>query len=242
MPTRRPSPSSLLGWLAVVTACGNGQLDSAGSTAAGGDVELGRNGPWGDGDADADADADADEDDDAGGDACGMCGQRSCGAQLATCMGNAECSALGDCGARCEDDACYQACEEAHPAGTTDLFAYYDCLDTRCAADCGGADPEQGADPEADPEPDPEADPQDPVDPDGGPASPCDTCVMDFCAGPDEACYQNAACVAIFDCSAGCADDEECYYFCEDQNPAGLDDYYALMDCVYYECQAVCGM
>jgi hypothetical protein len=246
MKPRHSSLSVLLGWLAAGASgsvgCGNGQLDSGASTA-GGDVELGgeddrlRPNADGDADSDADADADADADGDAdGGDACWDCGEQSCGTQLGTCMDNAECVALGDCGGACEDDACYETCEQNHPNGTTDLFAYYDCLDTRCTVECGGAEPEEGVDPEA----------GGAEDPGGGqvdPADPCQACVQDWCAGPDQTCVQNAACLAIFDCGDTCApEDEGCFYACEDDNPAGRDDYFALIDCVYYECPGECGL
>jgi hypothetical protein len=77
-----------------------------------------------------------------GEDGCDACLEMRCAAQLDACDANAECLALDDCSYACAetDDACYDACDAAHPAGLSALMAIFDCMDASCVAECGGAD------------------------------------------------------------------------------------------------------
>jgi len=64
----------------------------------------------------------------------------SCSDEADACTGNAECNALLDCFAGCSDDACTQACWDAHPGGQAAYDAVAVCiLCNECPITCDGA-------------------------------------------------------------------------------------------------------
>jgi hypothetical protein len=71
------------------------------------------------------------------GSACDTCLEANCDAEWQACEGSADCMALYDCYDGCQDEDCYYACEDQHPTGSGLAYAFWDCWDASCAAECG---------------------------------------------------------------------------------------------------------
>lgn len=233
-----------LTFAATLLGCTAGQLGSDSSGSTGDRVDLDRPGdPYGPADDGSDPEDPADPGDgeipdpgDAGdggedvpGSLCEACITASCQAEYQACGDVAECVALDQCAGACDDEACYTQCEQSHPTGTEPLFAFYDCLDTNCAEPCGGGaeDPGDGG-------------AEDPGDGGQGEQDPCGACVDATCGAAWQACEADADCMALLGCYEPCADNESCWYDCEEQHATGANVYFAFLDCVYGSCSAEC--
>jgi len=242
--TRSMHRSVLILVVSLAGGCGYGTTDG-GSRGVGDPVDDGR----GAGDGDADRDPDSvdlgpgddeppipDDPADPGGalDSCEACVDESCGQQWQACEQDAECVALDECGAACQDDACYEQCDQSHPTGVEPLMAFYQCLDAQCADPCGGADPGDQDPGDQDPgDQDPGADPD---------QAACEQCARASCGAGIDACEQDADCTALLGCYDGCGEqDENCWIGCETDHPTGTDLYFAFLDCLSTSCNAPCG-
>lgn len=69
---------------------------------------------------------------------CDTCAEKNCCTEMATCSNNADCLAVLDCFStqKCNDDACYEACEAQHPNGTNDELSMFQCLAQSCQTQC----------------------------------------------------------------------------------------------------------
>ncbi len=142
-------------------------------------------------------------------DACSSCSETQCASQWAACDASPDCTSLLDCLYACTDLACEDQCFSTHSAGAGALDAAGACEVAPCAADCGG----------------------------GGDA--CDACVESKCAAPLDACLNDPACIAFWDCLDACTD-ESCANACVSQHPAGVAKSDAVDLCVDQQCQAEC--
>lgn len=70
--------------------------------------------------------------------ACQACSDQNCCNEKAACTGNTECMAILDCFAtkNCNDEACYQACEDQHPTGKSAELAMSTCISDGCDSKC----------------------------------------------------------------------------------------------------------
>ncbi|MBX3189781.1 MAG: hypothetical protein KF819_22340 [Labilithrix sp.] len=67
---------------------------------------------------------------------CDACVTKNCCAQNAACSASSECLAILDCFEGCTSNACYTACENAHPTGKAAEQAFYGCIQPTCNSAC----------------------------------------------------------------------------------------------------------
>ncbi|HEY8078523.1 MAG TPA: hypothetical protein VIF62_30545 [Labilithrix sp.] len=165
---------------------------------------------------------------------CDSCLDTSCCTDADACLGDADCTALLDCGNACADDACISACEAAHPSGAKLLDTLSTCVTSTCGSACASAGGGPG---------------------DGGPGGPppagscgltsgdatCDTCLNGSCCAPTTTCLGDAECIALIRCYDGCADDA-CASACDAAHPAATAEANAIFTCVQSSCSAACGL
>jgi hypothetical protein len=166
---------------------------------------------------------------------CDTCLGTSCCAQANACFGDADCTALLDCGDACNDSTCLAACEAAHPSGAAKISAISTCVDTTCGAACGGT---PGLDAGSGPGPAPGPSPgscgltsSDPT---------CDACLDASCCAESTACVDDPQCVALVSCYDACTDDA-CATACDAAHPAGTAHLNAVFGCVQTNCATSCG-
>lgn len=75
------------------------------------------------------------------GDLCGDCLRSACCASFADCASEPECLALLSCGDACTTDACFQACDRAHPRAVLLHRGLIGCANTQCVQACTGPSP-----------------------------------------------------------------------------------------------------
>lgn len=228
----------------LVPGCMTGGLDG-GTTGSGDtanvDVDYGPDEDSPDRDDPADR---ADDPDDDGelvpADECEACVDQRCEATYGRCDANADCVALAECGSRCNDEACYQNCEQTYPGGVDDLMAHFGCIDTNCAQPCGGNPDDGGGDQGA-------GDDGGFDDGEGGDqggddqlAEQCDACAQQACPAQYDECLNSQDCLAFVDCASQCQDDA-CWENCWSENEEGANTYYALDECAYQNCRQECG-
>jgi hypothetical protein len=68
--------------------------------------------------------------------ACGVCLNTQCCAELTACNLSDDCVNLADCVADCEDDACFNNCEDTFPVGVPLLVDFLDCGEANCTDEC----------------------------------------------------------------------------------------------------------
>lgn len=162
----------------------------------------------------------------ASGDAtCDTCLDTSCCGAANACLADADCTALLDCAEPCADDACFSACEAAHPTGATKLGALSTCATTTCGSACG-------------------APPSGPAPGSCGLTSgapTCDACLDASCCGETTACLGDADCVALVRCYGTCADGA-CAAACDAAHPGGATKLTAVYTCAQTSCAATCGL
>lgn len=146
------------------------------------------------------------------GDACETCFEANCGSEWAACEASADCMSLLTCLEGCADETCDNQCFTTHAAGAPVLDAVDACQGTKCASECGGST--------------------------GG--DPCDTCVETKCGTPLNACLNDPACTAFWDCLEPCTD-VACEDACVAQHPNGVAKSDAVDLCVDQQCLAECG-
>lgn len=148
-----------------------------------------------------------------GGDACEVCADAKCGAQLDACEADAACVALAMCLEQCADEACATQCFATNAAGQANLDAADACVVAQCPIECGEA---------SEPTPDP-----------------CESCVDTKCQSQIDACLANAQCSGLWGCYDQCQDDA-CWTQCDSQFAAGLPLSDAVDTCVETQCASEC--
>jgi hypothetical protein len=64
-------------------------------------------------------------------------------------------------------------------------------------------------------------------------------CIKGMCCNETNACANDASCVALLNCIAGCAD-ATCAQNCSSQNPNGLTALQPLLTCTQTKCGTQC--
>ena len=72
-----------------------------------------------------------------GTDACSVCLEQACCAQVAACVGNQDCVAFLNCGKACTDEACVQQCIQQHQTGANLYVTFLNCQKSSCGTKCG---------------------------------------------------------------------------------------------------------
>jgi len=157
---------------------------------------------------------------------CDACVTNSCCAEGAACAADADCLDLVTCYGACADNACFAACDGAHPAGAATLGVFVNCLDTNCPAECGP--------------PPPPPPPPPPACGGLGSGDPtCDACLDATCCGEATTCGSDADCIDLIRCFGGCQD-AACEAACQAAHPTGLLEITALSTCLTNNCAAAC--
>jgi hypothetical protein len=157
---------------------------------------------------------------------CGTCGSSECayfwcGAELDACLNTPACLSYESCEVGCNGDpTCIQGCQASYPAGATLYYGLLNCLycdTTTCSVDCAAFCP---------------------IGPPSGSCDvgDCNTCINSSCAAAAcaaemQTCSNNADCVSLGNCLAGCSN-QGCSNQCENNNSGGQADYDAMMACL----------
>jgi hypothetical protein len=161
------------------------------------------------------------------------CAGTACSTEIDACANSAECVALDTCYGPCTDQACYDACDAAHPTGVALWNAMYSCLlcdPTSCSQDCAAY---CGA----------------PTACDVGDCTTCvnSTCADTACTTEYDACVNSTECIAFYNCASVCTT-SACITQCENQYATGANLYYAWTGCLYcspstcsVDCATECG-
>jgi hypothetical protein len=183
---------------------------------------------------------------------CQQCTFSRCCSQQVACFhptnADPRCKALLDCVDGCAetDDACFQRCTSANPAGVQLFSAFSECKDNSCTPPCG----------EAGSTPPPSTPPPSTPPPAGGftPApmcsqfmanSACQECTFSRCCSEQVTCFHptnaNPMCKALLDCLDTCADnDDACIQRCITSNQAGVQLLTTYLDCKDTKCVPPC--
>jgi hypothetical protein len=162
--------------------------------------------------------------------ACDDCVVGACMAECTTCAENDSCVDLVACAAECapDDQGCIMGCAAQSPGGIGDATAFMgdgSCVAEHCSVECNGA-PSQCAFEFGD--------------------AACDSCISSQCLASCNTCADNDACVALVECGAECApDDQGCLTQCAIQNPTGIADASSFAGdtgCISQKCPTECGV
>lgn len=171
---------------------------------------------------------------------CNSCLFQGCSGQHSVCQSSAECLAIYQCATKAGcDQACVNACFDAHPDGQREYTALYTCDQQRTCASCSSECGVPSCAP-ADAGTTPEDAGTTPVD--SGTTGPldCSSCTQSRCGAEQSACGAGSDCDGYSTCVIA-SNDAASAAACGTAHPTGKAASDALAACTQGKCKSECG-